>query len=348
MPAAAAGARKRKRQGEKGQCEKGPRAAKRALVLREESMLPSILDQGVGTASLGGACAHEEPAAAAGIDEARDLGLCTKVHRAVGVSATKPLFPPQLPSGSAAKCWGDRRGFDDTEPKRSRMDPPDRDPFKPEVAWRGSELKNCGCYESRGPRLTQSRVMMMFVTVLTAWLVLFSGNPAFPLSPLINAASVEITVSAKTAAPSSPPASALRPNGPAAPVSTARTIPYTYAWDESLGESATVRQVENGFWEWRWWGAKEVRGRAEEELMGWWWGGGKVVLRKGPGVIEDGWWRGGGGGRRENDRRADGMQAEREREREREREFIRNEIGGRGGGSGGDGFFQDGGSTPGS
>jgi hypothetical protein len=312
-------------------------------------MLPSILDPGVGTATLGGACAHEEPSAEAGIAAARalqqrtptpeksiNLGLRT-IRRAVGASATKALFPPQLPSSSAAKCQN--RGFDDTEHKNRRMDPPDRDPG-PEVAWRGSELKNCGWYESRGPRLTLSGVIMMFV--LTAWLFLFSGNPAFPPSPLITSASVEITVSAESTAPSNPPASALRPDGPAAPVSPARALPYTYAWDESLGESATVRQVENGFWEWRWWGAKEVRGRAEEELMGWWWGGGKVVLRKGAGVIEDGWWRGGGGERRENGRRADGMQGggllqlaggvlgererereEREREREREREQER-------------------------
>jgi hypothetical protein len=308
---------KRKRKG-----EKGPRAAKRALVLREESVLPSILEQGVGSSTLGGACAHEEPAAA-GIAAARtlqqrtqtpekslNLGMRIKGRRAVGAFATKTLIPPQLPSGSAARCRGERRGFDDTEPKHIKhwtqcitvMDPPVRDP---EVAWRGSELKNCGRYESRGPRLTLV-IMMMFV--MTAWLFLFSGNPAFPPSPLINAARAKITFSAETAAPSTPPASALRLDGPAASVSPARALPYTYSWDESLGESATVRQVENGFWEWRWWGAKEVRGRAEEELMGWWWGGGKVVLRKGAGVIEDGWWRGGGGERRENGRRADGTQ----------------------------------------
>jgi hypothetical protein len=119
---------KRKRQG-----VKGPRAAKRALVLREESMLPSILDQGVGTTTLGGACAHEEPSAKAGLAAARalqqltptpekslNLGLRT-IRGAVRASATNALFPPQLPSSSAAKCQ--HRGFDEKEQKHSRINP---------------------------------------------------------------------------------------------------------------------------------------------------------------------------------------------------------------------------------
>ena len=179
---------KRKHQG-----EKSPRVAKRALVLREEPVLSSILDLGVGSDRVKGSdnsYTHEEPAAAEGAatrtlqqristpERSPTLRSRIEVRRAVGASA-KALFPPQLPSGSAPKCWGERRGFDDTEPKPSRMDPHDHDPG-PEVAvGGGGELKKCDLHESRGPGLSRA---IMFV--LTVWLLFFSGNPFRPASVL--------------------------------------------------------------------------------------------------------------------------------------------------------------------
>jgi hypothetical protein len=74
----------------------------------------------------------------------------------------------------------------------------------------------------------------------------------------------------------------------------ARPLPYMLTWDETLGQSVTVRQsVTSGLWEWRWWGEAEVR---SDKDMGWWWGGGKVVMRRDESRRENGWWHGGGGG----------------------------------------------------